>query len=66
MSHRKYLRELQRANPLVPPLNLQCALLPIGLVSDVGGKDHLFLTWDIVHDDIEDRLEISGIGFAEC
>jgi len=65
MSHKWYIRELQRADPLVPPLNLQSALLPIRLVSDIGGKDHFFLTWDIVDDDIEDRLEISSIGFTK-
>jgi hypothetical protein len=59
-------REFQSADPLVPPLNLQCSLLPIGLVSDISRQDHLALSWNIVDDNVEDRLEIPRICFTEC
>jgi hypothetical protein len=61
-----YSRKFQSTDPLVSPLNLQCALLPIGFVSDISRQDHLALSRDVVHDDIENGLEVSGVCFTEC
>jgi hypothetical protein len=59
-------REFQSTNPLVPPLNLQRSLLPIGFVSDISRQDHLALSWNIVHDNVEYGLEVPGVRFTEC
>jgi hypothetical protein len=59
-------RKFQGTNPLVSPLNLQCSLLPIRLVSDISRQDHLALSGDIIHNYIEYRLEVPSICFTEC
>ena len=47
-------RHFQRADPLVSSLDLESTLLPVGLVFDVRFEHHLALSWDIIHNDIED------------
>ena len=52
---REVSRKLQRADPLVPPHNLQSTLLPIRFVPDIRLQHHLILTGDVVDNDIKDR-----------
>jgi hypothetical protein len=49
--YNQHSRVLESTDPFVPPLHFESTFLPVGFILDVCLENHLFLSWDIVHND---------------